>query len=124
MTLADPCIAAAVISTTMAIAAPSFVRAKETYTLSAMAHDVAAKMHATRSAAIGRTQDCRLTVTAVTSYVIECQSTSWQVIERVILSGDLTVTVNERPEFLRRGNVSPTATFTVSNPSGTTMRVV
>jgi len=125
MTFTESCVAAAVASTLMAIAAPSLVRAKETYTLSAAAHEVAAKMHATRITAIVRNQDCRLTVTSASSYVMECQSGSlWQVVERVAVSGDIAVTANARPEFHRRGNVSPTGTFTLSNPSGRAARVV
>jgi type II secretory pathway pseudopilin PulG len=124
MTLTESCVATAVVSTLMAIAAPSLVRAKETYTLASAAHEVASKMHATRIAAIVRNLDCRLTVTSATSYVIECQAPTWQVIERVRLSKDITVTANARPEFHRRGNVSPTATFTLGNPSGRTVRVI
>ena len=124
MTLTESCVAAAVVSTFMAISAPSLVRAKETYTLASAAHDVASKMHATRIAAILRNQDCRLTVTSATSYVMECQAPSWQVIERVRLSKGVTVTANARPEFHPRGNVSPTATITLSNRSGRTVRVI
>jgi Tfp pilus assembly protein FimT len=124
MTLTESCIAAAVVSTFMAIAAPSLVRAKESYALTAAAHEVAARMHATRIEAIVRNQDCRLTVTSATSYVMECQSATWQVIKRMTVSGNVTMTANARPEFHRRGNVSPTGTFTLSNPSGRTTRVV
>jgi type II secretory pathway pseudopilin PulG len=124
MTLTESCVAAAVVSTLMAIAAPSLVRAKETYTLASAARDVASKMHATRITAIVHNQDCRLTVTSATSYVMECEATSWEVVERITLSNDITVTANARPEFHRRGNVSPTATFTLKNPSGRTARVI
>ena len=124
MTLTESCVAAAVVSTLMAIAAPSLIRAKETYTLTSAAHEVAAKMHATRIAAIVRDQDCRLTVTSATSYVMECQSSFWQVVDRMTLPRGITVTANARPEFHRRGNVSPTGTFTLGNPSGRTARVV
>ena len=124
MTLTESCIAVAVVSTLMAVAAPSLIRAKETYTLGSAAHDVAAKMHATRITAIVRNQDCRITVTSATSYVTECQAISWQVLERITLPGNITVTANARPEFHRRGNVSPTGTFTLSNASGRTAKVV
>ncbi len=125
MTLTESCIAAAVVSTLMAIATPSLIRARETYTLESAARDVASKMHAPRIAAIVRNQDCRLTVTSATSYVMECQTaTSWQIVEHTTLSNDVSVTANARPEFHRRGNVSPTATFTLSNPAGRTVRVV
>jgi Tfp pilus assembly protein FimT len=124
MTLPESCIVAAIVSTLMAIATPSLVRAKETYALASAAHEVAAKMHATRITAIVRNQDCRITVTSATSYVTECQTTSWQTIERITLHGNITVTANARPEFHRRGNVSPTGTFTLSNASGRTVRVV
>lgn len=125
MTLTESCIAAAVVSTLMAIAVPSLVRAKETYTLAAAARDVSSKLHATRIAAIVRNQDCRLTVTSATSYVMECQATSsWQVVERVTIPENITVTANNRPEFHRRGNVSPTATFTLRNPGGKSVQVI
>ena len=125
MTLIESCIAAAVVSTLMAIATPSLVRARETYTLASAARDVASKLHATRITAIVRNQDCRLTVTSAASYVMECQEvTSWQVMERMTLSNDVSLTANARPEFHRRGNVSPTATFTLSNPSGRKVHVV
>src|SRR5438552_1652456 len=116
MTLTESCIATAVVSTLMAISVPSLIRAKETYTLESAAHEVAAKMQATRIAAIARNQDCRLTVTSASSYVLECQpSTLWEVVEHVTVADGITVTANNRPEFHRRGNVSPTATFTLGN---------
>ncbi len=125
MTFTESCVAAAVVSTLMAIAAPSLIRAKDTYTLSSAAHEVAAKMHATRISAIVRNQDCRLTVTSATSYIMECQSGPvWQIVERMVLSEDINLTANARPEFHRRGNVSPTGTFTLTSPSGRAVRVV
>ena len=39
MTFTESCIAAAVVSTLMAISMPSLIRAKETYTLESAAHD-------------------------------------------------------------------------------------
>ena len=125
MTLTESCIAAAVVSTLMAIAVPSLIRAKANYTLTSAAHEVASRMHATRITAIVRNQDCRLTVTSATSHVMECQtSPSWQIVERITLGNDITLTANARPEFHRRGNVSPTATFTLRNPEGHTASVV
>jgi type II secretory pathway pseudopilin PulG len=124
MTLTESCIAAAVVSTVMAIAVPSLVRAKETYTLASAARNVASQMQAARIAAIARNQDCRLAVTSGVSYVIECQNPEWEVVERITLEDGITVSANGRPEFHRRGNVSPTATFTLRNAAGATARVV
>ena len=125
MTLTESCIAAAVIASVMAIAMPSLNRAKQTYSLESAAHDVAAKMQATRITAIVRNQDCRLTVTSASSYVMECQLvTVWQFVERVTVPDGITVTANNRPEFHRRGNVSPTATFTIRNMAGKQIQVV
>jgi type II secretory pathway pseudopilin PulG len=124
MTITESCIAAAVVSTVMAIAVPSLVRAKETYTLASAARDVASKMHAARIAAIARNQDCRLSVTSGISYVVECAAPSWQVVEHVTLGNGITITANARPEFHRKGNVSPTATVTLKNPGGSSLRVV
>jgi Tfp pilus assembly protein FimT len=108
----------------MAIAVPSLVRTKEPYTLASAARNVASRMHAARIAAIARNQDCRLAVTSGVSYVIDCENPEWQVIERITLEDGITVTANNRPEFHRRGNVSPTATFTLRNAAGATALVV
>ena len=125
MSLTESCIAAAVVSTVMAIAAPSLMRVRENYILQSAARDVATKMHATRVSAVARDRDCRMAVASAVSYVIECQEASaWQVVDRVSLPEGVTVTANGRPEFHRRGNVSPTATFAVWNRTGRSVRIV
>ena len=65
-----------------------------------------------------------MTVTSAVSYVIECQEPSWHVIDRVTVPEGVTVEANARPEFHRRGNVSPTATITLRNRNGDVRRVV
>ena len=113
MSFTESCLAVAVVSTTMAIAAPSLSRARESFLLQSAARHVAATMHAARVSAITRNRDCRMMVTAPISYAIECQNASWMTIENVTLPQSMTVTANARPKFHTRGNVSPTATFRV-----------
>ena len=124
MSLTESCIAALVVSTVMGAALPSLNRARQTYVLRSAAHDVAGRMHFARISAITRNRDCRLAVTSAASYVIECDDGSWRVIERLAMPRGITVSANARPEFHRRGNVSPTATFTLRNIAGTVRRVI
>jgi hypothetical protein len=118
MTLTESCVAALVVFTVMATSLPAVNRARKIYTLRSAAHEVAARMHSTRIAAITRNRDCRMRVTSSTSYVIECEDTLWTIIEHITLPKGIAVAANGRPEFHRRGNVSPTATFTVRNDAG------
>ena len=124
MSLTESCVAAAVVSTVMAVALPPLNRARQTYVLRSAAHDVAGRMHFARISAISRNRDCRLSVTSSISYVVECENGSWQVIQYLTTPRGITVSANARPEFHRRGNVSPTATFTLRNTAGTVRRVI
>jgi type II secretory pathway pseudopilin PulG len=125
MSLTESCIAAVVVSTVMAVALPSVNRARQTYTLRSAAQDVAARMHFARIAAISRNRDCRLVVTSSVSYVIECDDDgSWRAIEHLATPRGITLSANARPEFHRRGHVSPTATFTLRNTAGAIRRVI
>ena len=124
MSLTESCFALVIASVAMAITTPSLIRARETYVLNSAAHDVASRMYAARVAAITRNRDCRLRVTSTTSYAIECQGASWETIDSAALPGGITVSANARPEFHRRGNVAPTATVTLRNSVGESMRVI
>ena len=118
MSLTESCIAAALVSTVMAVSLPSINRARKIYRLRSAAHEVASKMHAARIAAIMRNRDCRMRVTSPVSYVIECEDSAWELIERMAVPEGVTVQANASPEFRRRGNVVPTATFTLRNETG------
>lgn len=124
MSLTESCIAAAVLATSMVIALPALNRTMDTYKLQVAASGVAAKMHVARIAAIAQNRDCRITVTSALSYQIECDEGTWRLMERIAMPARITVEANARPEFHRRGNVSPTATLTLRNPEGETKRVV
>ena len=124
MSLTESLIAAAVISTSMAMALPSLSRTMAIYKLQSAAHEVATRMQSARISSISRNRDCRIAVTSAVSYVIECQETSWHVIDRVTVPEGVTVEANARPEFHRRGNVSPTATITLRNRNGGVRRVI
>ena len=109
---------------TMAVAAPSLVRARDVYVLNAAAHDVATTLYGARIQAITRNQDCRLRVASTTSYVVECEDGAWALVTQTELPRGLTVTANARPEFHRRGNVSPAGTVSGWDPTGRVRRVV
>jgi len=55
---------------------------------------------------------------------MECQGSTWETIESVTLPRGLTVTASARPEFHERGTVAPTATITVWNSLGKSLRVI
>ena len=124
MSLTESCVAALVVSTTMAVTLPSLNRTIQTYALQSAAQDVAARMQFARISAISRNCDCRIAVTSAASYIIECDQGSWRTIARLKVPRAITVEANARPEFHRRGNVSPTATITLRNVSGARRRVI
>jgi hypothetical protein len=85
---------------------------------------VESRMQSARIHAVTRNRDCRINVTSPTAYTVECQGTSWETIETVELPRGVTVTASARPEFHERGNVAPTATITVWNSQGRSLRVI
>jgi type II secretory pathway pseudopilin PulG len=124
MSLIESCVAAAVVATSVAVALPALTRTMDTYRLHAEASRVAAHMHSTRIAAITRSRDCRLSITSAKSYLMECQEDAWTIVGRFSMPERITIEANARPEFHRRGNVSPTATVTLRNPNGGVKRVI
>ena len=124
MTLTESGIALAIAATTLAIATPSVLRSRDAYIINSAAHDVATRLYAARVQAITRNQDCRFRVTSTTNYVVECDSGSWNVVENADMPRGLTITANARPEFHRRGNVSPTGTIVLWDGTGRVKRVV
>jgi type II secretory pathway pseudopilin PulG len=124
MSLTESCVAAVVVSTVMAVALPSLNRTRQTFVLRSAASDVAAKLHFTRISAIGRNCDCRMTVTSAISIVIECDQGAWRTLEKFSMPKGITVEATARPEFHRRGNVAPAATFTVRNAAGGARRII
>ncbi len=94
MSLTETCVAVAILVTTIAVAAPSLVRAKETYVLQSAARILETHMQAARISAVIRNQDCRINVTSPTSYVVECQGSSWTTVETVVLPNGMTVSAN------------------------------
>jgi type II secretory pathway pseudopilin PulG len=124
MTLIETGIAVAIMVTTIAVATPSLVRAQDAYVLQSAARMLETHMQAARIHAVTRNRDCRINVTSTTSYVVECQGALWDPIETIALPRGLTIAANARPEFHERGNVAPTATITVSNSAGRSLRVI
>jgi hypothetical protein len=125
MSLTESCIAVMVAATSLAVTLPALHRTMDIYKLQSAAFSVAATMQSTRIAAINRSRDCRISVTSATTYGIECEEgSSWRRIQVFTMPRRITLEANARPEFHRRGNVSPTATLTLRNPSGAVRRVI
>lgn len=124
MSLLESSIAAAVVATMMVISVPTAMKTQQTYRLQSAARHTASKMQSARIEAITRNLDCRLSVTSGVAYVVECQDGGWKVIDLVTMPSGITVSANNKPEFHRRGNVSPTATFTLSDTYGRKLQVV
>ena len=124
MTLTETCIALTIMVTTVAVSTPSLLRSREIYELQSAARMVESRMQSARVHAITRNEDCRINVTSSTTYAVECQESTWETIDTVALPRGITVTASARPEFHERGNVAPTATITVWNRSGRSLRVI
>ena len=124
MSLAESCVALAIMATTMAVSVPSLIRTREVYALNSAARMVESRMQSAKIRAVTRNQDCRINVTSATSYVVECQGTAWTTVETITLFPGITVTASARPEFHRRGNVAPTGTITVWDKTGRNVRVI
>ena len=124
MSLLESCATIAIISTVVVFTAPSLIRARENYQLESVARQVAGKMQWTRIKAISRNNDCRIRVSAQTTYVIECQNPDWLVEETIVLPRSFRITASASPEFHPRGNVAPTATLTVWDNRSKTRQVI
>jgi type II secretory pathway pseudopilin PulG len=124
MTLTEILIGVTILVTSMAIAIPSLLQQRETYDLQSAARMVESRMQSARIHAVTRNRDCRINLTSSSTYAVECQGSTWQTIETVVLPRGLTASASARPEFHERGNVAPTATITVWNSKGRSMRVI
>src|SRR5262245_17927983 len=124
MSLLESCASIALVSIVVVFAAPSLIRAREQYQLNSVARQVAGKMQRTRLKSISRDRDCRMRVIAADAYVVECQYAAWQGEETLVLPRGFRLTASASPGFHVRGNVAPTATFTVWDARSNTRRVV
>ena len=125
MTLLESCMSAAIIGAVTLITVPALLKSRDDYALHTAAHDVATKMNLARIHAVSRNRDCRLRVTSTVSYAVECQEGSnWLLSDAIVVPRGVTIAANAKPEFHRLGNVSPTATITLSNTAGRQKKVV
>ena len=123
-TLLELCLGVAIIGILGMLTVPAISRARQSYGLTATAHEVRTALHRARILAIVRNEDCRLRVTSTTRYRIECQTPAWVPIQLVETRSGYTVQANNRPEFHPLGNVGPMATVTVRNSAGEERRIV
>jgi len=124
MSLTETLVAVTILVTSIAIATPSLLRSREAYELQSAARMVESRMQSARILAVRSNRDCRINVTSTSSYAVECQATTWEAVETVSLPAGLTVTASARPVFHERGSVAPTATITVWNSRGRSLRVI
>ena len=124
MSILESCVSVAILSTAAMIAAPSLMRARETYELEAAARQVAGQLQSTRIKAVSRNEDCRIRITSEISYVIECQDPAWRTDQSILLRRGFRIAATASPEFHHRGNVSPAATITIWDSRGRSKRVI
>jgi hypothetical protein len=115
MSLLESCACVAIVSILVFFAAPSLIRARESYQLEQVARQVGGNLQWTRVKAISRSRDCRIRVTSASSYVIECQDPVWLTDETVQLPKGFQISANASPQFHKRGNAAPAATLTVTD---------
>ena len=124
MSLLESCVGVAIASAVVVFAAPSLIRARENYHLDLVTRQVAGKMQWTRIKAISRNRDCRIRVNSETSYLIECEDPSWRTDETVPLPRGFRIAANASPQFHKRGNASPSGTFTITDSRSKSKRVI
>jgi len=124
MSLMESCLTVAIVSTVTLITVPKMLQTRDDYVLSSAARDVASALHSARIRAVSRNQDCRFRVTSQVTYAIECEDATWVLDKTVVLPRGIAIAANARPEFHRLGNVSPTATITLSNAAGRQRKVI
>ncbi|HEX5000340.1 MAG TPA: hypothetical protein VFY29_19110 [Terriglobia bacterium] len=126
MSLIESAVAVAIAGLGLAVAVPSIHQSREIYLQKSAAADVATALYGAKIKAIAQGADCRMRVLTPSLYVVECQteSGSWTETNRQTLPKGFTITANNKPEFHRRGNVSPTATVTIWNAAGRALRII
>ena len=122
--LLETCFVLTIAGSLVTVALPPMSLAIEEFGLTAAAQQVRSGLHTARIGSITRNQDCRLRVDSDVSYVIECQTPTWQTIREESLPRGFTLVANNRPEFHPRGNVAPMATITVWNRAGRPRRII
>lgn len=123
-TLLEICIAFTVLAALSIAAVPPFLRAQESYRLTAAAHEIRSELHRARILAITRNQDCRLSVVSSVRYRIECETPAWTEIQSREMPPGFEVSANNEPEFHPLGNVGPMATVRVWNRYGAERRII
>jgi hypothetical protein len=113
MTLFESCLCVAILSIFAFFAAPSLVRARDTYQLDLVTRQVAGNTEWTRVKAINRSRDCRVRVISTTSYVVECLDPVWLPDQTVTMPQGFQISADASPQFHKRGNVAPAATLTI-----------
>jgi len=124
MTLLESSVAVVVISVTVVVAIPSLIRARESYELESTVRQVAGNLQSARVKAVSRNRDYRVRVTSQVTYAIEREDPPWKIDETLLVPRGFHITANASPQFHRRGNASPAATFTVWSPSGRSKMIV
>src|SRR5689334_3552652 len=103
MSLIETCASLAILSTLVFFAAPSLIRARDSYQLDQTTRQVAGQMEWTRIKAISRDQDCRLRIISSSSYVVECKGAVWSADETVALPAGFQISATATPMFHKRG---------------------
>ena len=115
-----------IISAISMVAIPQLMVAREEYRLTAVAGQVVGAMSNARILSVSRNTDYRVNVSDIDTYLIqEDVSGTWTTEFTYDLPSGYTFgTSGAINEFHSRGNATPVATLTITNPNGTTRDVV
>ena len=123
-TIFELLVAGAVLAVVAILVMPSLLRSQEIYRLVAASNQIQSQLHSARVQAISRNLDHRLRVVNSTAYVIERRvGLSWVVTQTFQVAQGLSIAAGSTAEFHSRGNASPVATFTITNPRSQTRQV-
>ena len=115
-----------IISIVGMFAIPALLDETEEYRLTAVAGQVVGAMNNARVLALTRNTDYRVNVSTTDTYLVEeNDSGAWTTEDTYELPAGFTFTTSGSIiEFHSRGNATPVATLTITNPNGTTRDVV
>ena len=115
-----------VILIATALALPGLRDAQDEYRLTAAAGEVVGYLNNARVLAVTRNTDQRLMVSSPSTYLVQEEINNvWTTQDTITMPTGFTIGTNGAiAEFHPRGNATPVATFTITNPDGNTKQVV
>ena len=128
-TLIEILVTMAILTILGAFAVPQWGNLLAKYRLDSAARQVATELHGAKNRAMAQYRRFKLVFDSPTTYTIQKEQTPGEG-DYTATSGDkslplgITVEFNNTPVFQTRGNASPGATITLTNPNNETKKVV